>query len=110
MLALSLETSAAEMSSGRPAKNERKPNINNSNCRTNLFWSVSILPEGHTVRVVGIFNQISNKIHLCSCTLAPSGYRHAVQSHLLTTGFLSFSQFLSNLHCSFCLSFHLAVK
>lgn len=110
MLALSFETSAAEMSSGRPAKNERKPNINNSNCRTNLFWSVSILPEGHTVRVVGMFNQISIKIHPCSCTLALSGYRHAVQSDLLTTGFLSFSPFLGDRHCSFCLSFHLAVK
>lgn len=110
MLALSFETSAAEISSGRPAKNERKPNINNSNCRTNLFRSVSILPEGHTVRVVGMFNQISIKIHPCSCTLAPSGYRLAAQSDLLATGFLSFSPFLSDLCCSFCLSFCLALK
>lgn len=52
-----------------------------------------------------MFNQISIKIHPCSCTLAPSGYRHAAQTDLLTTGFLSFPPFLSDLHCSLCLSF-----
>ena len=107
MWALSFETSAAEISSGRRAKNERKPNINNSNCRTNLFCSVSVLPGGRTVIVVGMFNQISINIHACSCTVAPSGYRHAAQSDLLTAGFLSFSSFVSHLRFSFCLSFYL---
>lgn len=34
---------------------------------------------GNSVKDVGMFNQISINIQLCCCTLAPSGYQHAVQ-------------------------------
>lgn len=84
---------------------ESKPNINNSNCRTNLFWSVSILPGGHTVRVVGMFNQIpikihSRKLHLGSlwlptcCSVRPSNRWLPVTSSISEPSLLLFSPFI----------------
>lgn len=80
MLVLSFQTSVVEISSGRQRQGMKENGTSIIKTgRANLFCSVSTLPLGRSVKEMGLFNQISINIHLCCCTLAPSGYQQAVQ-------------------------------